>query len=217
MTKRRKLANHRRLTEAYLTARERVIQRGFAAEVDWQESRHLDAISETEFLREAAWVVLSAGMSEVVIRKHFPRISSAFLEWVDAKKIVRNGRSCQKKALRVFNHTKKIQAILSICKKVAAEGFERIKRNIQSGGVDFLQTFAYVGSITRYHLAKNIGIDVVKPDRHLTRVAQVARFPTPAELCQAIADTIGERLSVVDLVIWRYATLDSQYLSLFRR
>ena len=54
------------------------------------------------------------------------------------------------------------------------------------------------------------------PARALGRVAEAAKFPSPFELCCAIADATGERLSVVDIVIWRYATLDAQYLSLFQ-
>jgi hypothetical protein len=34
-------------------------------------------------------------------------------------------------------------------------------------------------------------------------------------MCADIADAIGEKLSVVDLVMWRYATLQKNYLELF--
>ena len=208
--------SHRKLIESYFTARESIIHHGFAAEIDWQESRKFETLRESEFLREAAWVVLSAGMREKIVRNCFSAISSAFLEWGEAEKIVRKQSKCKAKAAEVFNHPGKIHAIASICETVAAEGFEKIHEKIRLDGIDFLQTLSYIGPITRYHLAKNIGIDVVKPDRHLTRISKVARFPSPKEFCQVIVDATGERLSVVDLVIWRYATIDPNYLSLFR-
>jgi hypothetical protein len=89
-----------------------------------------------------------------------------------------------------------------------------IREKIRNEGIDFLQTLDFVGPITKYHLAKNIGLDVVKPDRHLMRLAKAAKFPSPTDLCQSIADVTGDKISVIDLVLWRYSTLgvQQQYL-----
>lgn len=86
---------------------------------------------------------------------------------------------------------------------------------ITSNGVSFLETFPYIGPVTAYHLAKNIGLDVVKPDRHLVRLAASAGYPSPLALCEDIATVLGERLGVVDLVLWRFATQCERYLTLF--
>ncbi len=43
-----------RLAYAYLCAREFVLQRGYANEVEWQRNRSIDAVTESDFLREAA-------------------------------------------------------------------------------------------------------------------------------------------------------------------
>jgi hypothetical protein len=117
--------------------------------------------------------------------------------------------------MRVFNHAPKIRAIGSLCERVANEGFHKIRKKIKSGGVEFLRTFAFIGPVTSYHLAKNIGLDVVKPDRHLVRLSQAAGFSSPKELCQVISDTTGDSLAVVDIVLWRYATVTSNYVRLF--
>ncbi len=209
-------ADQRKLVGSYLTARERVIEHGFGSEIDWQESLRFERLSESDFLREAAWVVLSAGFREKIIRSRFPAISAAFMGWVGAEEIVQNQLGCLARALCVFNHPGKMAAIVSICKTVATEGFGRIRERILVEGIDFLQTLAYIGPTTRYHLAKNIGMDVVKPDRHLLRIAQAARCSSPNELCQLIADVTGDRLSVVDIVMWRYATMDPHYVLLFQ-
>ena len=76
------------LAAAYMTAKERVIQSGFAHEIDWQHNVALESITESSFLREAAWVILSAGMREQVIRDKFPAISTAFRHWARAADIV---------------------------------------------------------------------------------------------------------------------------------
>ena len=145
------------------------------------------------------------------MRRLFPNISEAFLNWVSAQEIAQNRKSCEAEALKIFNHPGKISAIGSICAKVAHTGFNIIHEKIRNEGIDFLQTLDFVGPITKYHLAKNIGLDVVKPDRHLVRLAKAARFQSPNDLCQAIANITGDKLSVIDLVLWRYSTLGLQH------
>ena len=54
---------------------------------------------------------------------------------------------------------------------------------------------------------KNLGFDVVKPDRHLLRLASSLGFDSPEELCAEIAYEFGEPAAVVDIVLWRYCTL----------
>jgi hypothetical protein len=205
----------RRIGESYLDARETIIRLGFSNEIDWQESRHLAQLSESDFLAQAAWTILAAGFRESVVRKLFPRISLAFLHWTNARAIARRRRICETAALCVFNHPVKIRAIGAVCVRVAQTGFPSILEMIQAQGVTFLQTFPFVGSVTSYHLAKNIGLDLVKPDRHLVRLAKAAGFPSPGKLCQAISNMTGDSAAVVDIVLWCYATVTRNYVNIF--
>ncbi len=206
----------RRLVASYLTARETVVNEGFATEIDWQDSRNLTSLTETQFLEEFTWVVLSSGMRESVIRRLFPKISTAFLGWESARAITRKSASCQYDALQTFNNKGKINAVLATCEIIANIGFDKFRDKIKNNGVDFISTLSFMGPATSYHLAKNIGIDVVKPDRHLIRIAQSAKFKTPAALCSTIAEHTGDKVSVIDIVLWRYATLDTSYTAFFR-
>jgi hypothetical protein len=192
-----------------------VIEHGFASEIDWQDSLSIEDITETDFLREGAWVILSSGMRESVIRSKFPAFSEAFYHWDSAMLILSNRARCRKNALSVFRHTRKIEAVISMAEQVGQSGFEFVLNRLRDDDVAYLQTFSYLGPATSYHLAKNIGLDVVKPDRHLVRVTKASGFKTPSDLCQTIADAVGEKLAVVDLVIWRFATLKRDYVSHF--
>lgn len=60
---------------------------------------------------------------------------------------------------------------------------------------------------------KNLGIQVAKPDRHLVRIAQNYGFNDVQKFCSSISEKTNDPVSVVDLVLWRYATLDREYLS----
>jgi hypothetical protein len=205
----------RKLCESYLTARETLVSLGFAHEADWQESRRLSSLSERDFLRQGAWTILASGFREATVRRIFPEISRAFLNWTSARSIAQHRAGCESRARRVFNHALKIRAIGSLCERVADEGFCNIRRKIESNGVEFLRTFAFIGPTTSYHFAKNIGFDVVKPDRHLLRLCKAAGFGSPNEMCRVISAITGDRLAVIDIVLWRYATVTSDYVRRF--
>ena len=204
-----------RLADVYLSMRQHLVEAGFAPEIDWQDSRSLAHLTESQFLAEGAWVILSAGLRETVVSKHYPIVSEAFIGWVSAEAIAAQRSVCEEKALKTFNHFAKIKAIGSMCEKLSKSGFRRTLRSIEQGGVPFLQSFDFIGPVTSFHFAKNLGVDVVKPDRHLARIAAAANYSCPEDLCKAIAEITGDRLSTIDLVLWRYATLDSDYLSFF--
>jgi hypothetical protein len=191
--------------------KEHVVSMGYSREIDWQDARSLSLLSEREFLAEGAWVILSSGMRECVIARRYPLVSQAFKDWVSAKLIATHRRECEGQALHAFNNQAKISAIGALCAKVHSSGFRRVIERIKTEGVTYLTTFDHIGPVTSFHLAKNIGLDVVKPDRHLVRMAAAADYPSPEELCLAIAEVTGEKLSVVDVVLWRYATLNPRY------
>jgi len=204
------------LVHLYLEAREYVVGAGYGEEIRWQEELEFDDVTESVFLREAAWVVLSAGFREAIVRKCFDSVSEAFLGWRSAEEIVARREDCEKRALAVFGSRRKIGAIAEIAGRVAEDGIEKVKMGIRTNGVTFLQEFPFVGPVTSYHLAKNLGVDVVKPDRHLVRMAQASGYSSALEMCSMVAAAVGESVAVVDLVFWRYATLNHDYETEFQ-
>jgi endonuclease III len=198
-----------------MAAKEFVINSGFAKEVDWQYNLSFSGITESDFLRETAWVILSAGMRESVVRKKFSAISEAFYEWITAEQITTHKSACKTKAMTIFGNERKIDSIIKIAEIVYQKGFDEVRNSIEFDGVKFIQLLPYMGPATSYHLAKNLGLSVVKPDRHLLRVARRTGYRSPEDLCQAIAKIVGDKVSVIDLVIWRYATLERDYLQHF--
>jgi hypothetical protein len=204
------------LVQAYLYARNAVVAAGFLDEIQYHESLCFDWVKESDFLREAAWVILCSGTSEAVIRRKFPHITHAFLDWRSAQSIVENRNRSRAAALVLYAHAGKIDAILEIASAIARDGFPFIRASIKRSGVDYLRHFSYLGPATSFHLAKNIGLNVVKPDRHLVRISSVFGYDSPREMCQKISAAIGDRVPVVDTVFWRYATIERMYTSRFR-
>jgi hypothetical protein len=202
------------LARAYLAAKLAVLRSDYAAEVV-APSIQLQTLSESDFLRELAWVILSAGMAERVVRLKFAAVSEAFLCWNSAAEISARQELCVKLALVHFGHKGKIGAIAAAARLVADAPFDVLRRRVLANPLAELQRFSYIGTITACHLAKNIGVSIAKPDRHLTRLCTAAGFAQVSELCHCIASFVGDDISKVDTVLWRFATLDRNYLTQF--
>ena len=119
--------------------------------------------------------------------------------------------SCRSNALQAFANSRKIDAILEIVRRVATQGVDAIRNGIRNGGTDFLQQLPFIGPVTACHLAKNLGMAVVKPDRHLARLAAHTGYGSADQMCRTIAEIVGDELPVIDVVIWRYATITGDY------
>jgi hypothetical protein len=193
----------------YRTAKETVATARFGLESDWQRRVLGQRFLEQDLLREAAWVVLCSGFSERVVRRRFDAISLCFCDWLSAEYIVTRGDRCWSTAMSVFGSARKITAILRICSFVYEQGFDSLSSRIRANPIHELGQLPFIGPVTSYHLAKNLGIDVVKRDRHLVRLALYLGFESPEEMCAKVGRQIGEPVSVVDVVLWRYCTLSN--------
>jgi hypothetical protein len=163
-------------------------------ELEWQRTRDTLNFSESDLLREAAWVILCAGFSENAVRRCFSFLSLCFCDWESAREICQNSSLCKATAWTKFRNEKKIDAILEAA----------FRRSVVREPIQTLRTLPYVGDITSYHLAKNLGFHVAKPDRHLVRLAHHLEFDSAQELCMKVASATGDPISVVDLVFWRF-------------
>jgi len=85
------------------------------------------------------------------------------------------------------------------------QGFEAFKTRVTSEGIDALTRLPFIGSITKKHLARNIGLlDVAKDDVWLVRLAKEFDASSVDELGDFLSKEFGEKVGVVDLILWRY-------------
>ena len=164
---------------------------GYGEEIRWQEKVGAPN-SADEFAWEAIYVIVNSGMKAQVARGIYDLIMEA----------LREGRS----ASAVFGHVAKCRAIDEIWgnRQPLFEAFSHM--GTDDGRLAFLEELPHIGPITKYHLGKNFGLDVCKPDRHLVRLA-AAEGCSPDELCQRLSRESGDRVPVVDLVLWRACNL----------
>lgn len=137
------------------------------------------------FASEAIFVICNSGMKNTVARGIFERVMGA----------LGHGES----ARAAFGHPGKAKAIDDIWQRR-----ERLFAGYMaaSNKVAFCETLPFIGGITKYHLAKNFGADVAKPDVHLQRLADHYGV-TVKRLCDGLAEQSGLKARTVDLLLWR--------------
>ncbi len=196
----------------YFTAKESVLSQGYNDEIVWQDSLDLRYIDVKTFYSEYAWVVLSCGMNEIVVRKKFSSLSDRFEFWSNPNKVSKRPKQYTKSGLEVFNHPGKINAIVWMAQYLSEISFSEEMEKIRNLGVECLKEYPFMGPASSMHFAKNIGLYVSKPDRHLVRIAEHLGYKSTEYLCKEISNTIGEKESIIDLILWRYATINKGYL-----
>jgi hypothetical protein len=174
--------------EYFMELKQKVIDAGYGEEIVWQESLR-PCENKDEFFAQYMWVVLSSGMKNQIARLIEERIIGAWHEG--------------KPTSSVFRHQGKVKAIDFVRANMFGYFVEWTRADNQ---LEYLVKMPYIGNITKYHLAKNLGVDIAKPDRHLERIAR-SYETTPERLCRCLAHETGYRIATVDLIIWRSANL----------
>lgn len=160
--------------------------------------------TDRDLLAEYAWVVVSCGMTAHVTDRLWPGLSAAFRNW-DPAAVAAAARDAQIEALSVLKHPRKIGAILAMADSLAEQPGQmaRLAARPVPEALAWLQTLPWVGPTSRYHLARNLGWDVVVQTGPVPRLAAFLET-TPDDLVRRTAGEVGERIRVVDLVLWNW-------------
>lgn len=167
--------------------KQKVIESGFQDEITWAEN--IKCRHSSDFLAEYLWVVVSSGMKNQIAVKIYGKVLGAIVDRVPIS--------------TVFRHNGKVKAINHVLANKDELYLEYLTADDK---LAWLETLPYIGEITKYHLAKNLGLDVCKPDRHLVRIASTYNM-TAQELCVKLAHEIKTKVAVIDQIIWRAANL----------
>lgn len=157
---------------------------GYAAVIDWSESVQPPQ-SADQFAKEAIYVICNSGMAVTVGAPIAARCITR----------LQDGGS----AADVFGHPGKRVAIDIIWRDRAEHWANYLAANAK---LEFLETLPWIGPVTRYHLAKNLGADEAKPDVHMERLARGDKTTTHT-LCRKLARKTGYRVATIDSILWR--------------
>lgn len=174
----------------YKTIKKNLIDRGYQQEMDMiLDMLDTPCDDKRRFLLETIYVIINSGMKQQIAKKIYEKVV----------KRLESGKSIE----GAFRHKGKVKAILYVW-----ENYDRLWSEYitASDKLSYLESIPFVGPITKYHLARNLGMDTVKPDRHLERISK--KWGTdPFTLCERISKKTGDKVGFVDFVIWRAANL----------
>lgn len=157
----------------------------WAPHIFWSEK--LERVTDADTIaRELIFVICNSGMHRVVAR----RIYNSVIE-----ELIHDGS-----AGNVFRHEGKAKAIDAIW--TSRESLPAQLSTLDDVALlKWCGELPWIGKITKYHAAKNLGADVAKPDRHLVRLAAAAGEDIEA-YCARLHKETGLRVATVDLVLW---------------
>ncbi len=170
-----------------------VIERGFSRDIEWCKNVSINSITPELFYREYSWVVINSGMKYTIAKKIYDKF------WSDNKT----------PNFDAVNHPHKNKALRQVYSRLNTI-FVHLKNS--GNPLMYLETLPHIGDVTKYHLARNIGIDCAKPDRHLVRITAFLKYNNVQVLCRAISEKTGDRIGVVDLILWKFAESFPDYL-----
>jgi hypothetical protein len=103
-----------------------------------------------------------------------------------------------------FKHAAKVRAINAVFTEREAlfARYESAARESDEAVIAFCETLPSIDPVTRYRIAKNLGIDCAKPDIWLSRVADASGEDVQT-LCRRLALQSGDTVATVDSIIWR--------------
>jgi hypothetical protein len=173
----------------YERVRRRLAEMGHGGDYVWSQGLKPPDTAEA-LVGEYVWVVLNSGMKNTIARQIMDRVWPVLVAGGDVHD--------------VFGHRAKASAIE--CGWASRELHYQSFLAADSGGPEevlrWCESLPWIGRITKYHLAKNLGCDVAKPDRWLERLAS-AESTTTASMCSRLAYETGDRVATVDVVLWR--------------
>ena len=179
---------------------------------DWavHDPAKFKRLDSRAFIEGYCWVIYVSGFRVAVVRPHWPAMSKAYKDF-ELLRIARTSTS--KTLLRALpiKSERKARGFLEGCRIVADWGWPQChvgliwerRRREDDAVMTVLEELPYIGSITKYHLGMRIGIDVAKPDRHVTRTAN--RFGGEVdEMVDYLTGRFGHSRRYVDGAIFEY-------------
>jgi hypothetical protein len=193
--------------------------RGYAQDTYPEQYHHyatvqLHHITPEQFLEEYIWAVYAAGFKAKIISNKWPAFMEA-MSGTEDHPLRGLTVECWDAMTEVFANKGKFMACVFVAGELNDLGWDAFQKKYCTDA-DSLRELPRVNVIA-YHIGRNIGLDMVKPDLHLIRLAYHYNKIKPEstkqweverdviEMVEALADQYGERPGVADYCLWCYA------------
>jgi 3-methyladenine DNA glycosylase Tag len=196
-----------------------------------------EKVTDTHILTESSWIIYSSGFRFDVVRRYWPAIKEAFQQF-DVRKVASLSEDLEVQVMNIcrisgFKNQRKAMWCIQNAQRIIELDYE--KRS--SGGLKgyFIKIskktpyelvklapalvgeleFKGIGNTTIFHLMKNLGINIFKPDIHVRRVLAELRLikcenASVLEICKTmsfLSSVSGMKINELDTLLFVYGKI----------
>jgi hypothetical protein len=174
--------------------------------IEWSEERSRSKVTQRSLAAEYAYVVHCSGFNAGVVSKLWGAQTTVWDWWIPSILAELEDAEFELKLSRSpLANRMKLKGIVNGMKIIDDQGVEPFLLDIEH-----LKVLPYIGDVTKFHLGKNLGYDVVKPDLHLVRIQRHYGWKTVESMCQTVRKKLKvKRLASADWALWVYAAAHS--------
>jgi hypothetical protein len=191
----------------------------------YRKIRYID-LKPIGFFHEYVWCVYVSGFNATVISRKWDDLTRVFCG--DGGSLLFDAPNASWDEMRpIFANTRKFSAVVSTASLLigyldGSTGGTTVDHDgkaidaVIAGWEEFKQDYLcelskirklpMMGPVTSCHLARNMGLDYVKPDLHLQRLATKWGYISVPIMVEDLAHSLDERIGVIDFCLWNYAS-----------
>lgn len=155
-------------------------------------------LTPEEFAEELIYVILASGFSQKTAKKKYIEIAN-YLKTTSEPNI--------EGLLQIFNNKMKMGAILKIWKNKEIIKNRYYELQTDEDKLDYLETLPFIGKITRNHIGRNLGINVVKYDIWIVRLANGLNYKSCDDMFADVQKETNLPLGYIDVILWKSCQL----------
>lgn len=165
-----------------------------------------------EFAEEVFYVICVAGFKQTTAKKMCNKV----------KDYIKEHQNPQfDDMIKIYGNVNKINAIIKVWNNRVDLQKKFYSLSTPEEKLDFLSKLPHIGNITKYHIARNLGINFVKYDiwiqrlgvalygdeEYVEKVSNSRLNPKIKEMCDKMFSTlesqINEKIGYIDVVLWK--------------
>ena len=173
--------------------------RGIEYDAKWVYQVSPDTITPQEFFEEYIWVVYACNFKVTHLGGLWKPLCEAYgnYEALDGSR--------RQAVLNVIDNERKWSAVHRTALMMQGFGWDEF-RKLCLDEIDSITLLGFIGPVTKFHLARNLGFDVAKPDRWMCRIANKTGWESVSSMCEYLSEKHGLSVKEVDIILWEYAS-----------
>ncbi|MCL0059925.1 hypothetical protein M1O20_05555 [Dehalococcoidia bacterium] len=183
------------LDEYFTAARKYLEEIGY--DTKWVYEVSPESISPKYFFEQYIWVVYACNFQVKILEQLEGDLYRAYGDYETFDETRRVA------VLGVINNIRKWNAVYNTAIKLQYLGWHDFKKTYLTG-IDSMTALKFIGPVTKFHLARNLGFDKCKPDRHMCRLKESFGYNSVDEMCRYLAKRYGLQVKEIDLILWKY-------------